>query len=216
MNYNNDECYKTYGYNQQWLNGDSGFESTGYSHYKKSLPQPPISNSQSVNDGFGHRSLPPTPISHQRHSNRQLPNYTSPTHSQFHGLPKYTSQIETSLTTFSSLFGMGKTANAENVQPRRTLFSLLSESKPQASQKENYLESANYNENYNYAYQSIDSTDELMIIEEKFDGDNNNMVNGRLRALPNLPVNKNASSLDYDIYGQVFTSKYFHELIQSF
>lgn len=55
MNYNNEECYNSYGYNQQWQNGDSNYDSYGYSTNKKALPQPPMSYSQSVNDGFGHR-----------------------------------------------------------------------------------------------------------------------------------------------------------------
>jgi hypothetical protein len=94
---------------------------------------------------------------------------------------------------------MGKNVTKpESEPPRRSLFSLLSESKPQASQQESYLEQTSYNENYNYAYQSIDS-DELMMIEEKFDGDNNNMLNAR--ALPHLPVFENSSTLGYDTYG---------------
>lgn len=87
------------------------------------------------------------------------------------------------------------------------MFSLLSESKPQASQAsqapqpESFSENFNYNENYNYAYQSIDSADELMVIEEKFDGDNNNIVNGRLgAALPSVPFAETLSSLECDPY----------------
>lgn len=58
---------------------------------------------------------------------------------------------------------------------------------------------SNYNENYNYAYHSIDSTDELMVIEEKYDGDNNNLVNGRFGAnLPPVPTYEKSSSLGYD------------------
>jgi hypothetical protein len=53
----------------------------------------------------------------------------------------------------------------------------------------------------NYYLQSIDNADETMIIEQKYDGDNNNMVNGRLRALPSLPVSENMSSSDYDVHG---------------
>lgn len=83
----------------------------------------------------------------------------------------------------------------------RSLFSLLSESKPKASQPDVHMEHSSYNENYNYAYQSIDSADELMVIEEKFDGDNNNMVNGRLgAALPSFQYHEKAASLDYDPY----------------
>lgn len=47
---------------------------------------------------------------------------------------------------------------------------------------------SSYNENYNYAYRSVDSGDELMMD----DGDNNNLVNGRClgnKALPNVPYN---------------------------
>lgn len=83
----------------------------------------------------------------------------------------------------------------------KSLFSLLSESKPQVSQPENYINHSNYNENFNYAYNSMDSTDELMVIEEKYDGDNNNLLNGRMgKALPNLPSYEKSSSLDYDPY----------------
>jgi hypothetical protein len=49
MNYNNDYD-DGYGYNQNWNNDPSGYASN-----KKSLPQPPMSYSHSVNDGFGHR-----------------------------------------------------------------------------------------------------------------------------------------------------------------
>ena len=83
----------------------------------------------------------------------------------------------------------------------KSLFSLLSESKPQVSQPENYMERSAYNDNYNYAYNSLDSTDEIMVIEEKHDGDNNNLLNGRLgAALPILPAYEKSSSLDYDQY----------------
>ena len=230
MNYNNDECYDSYGYNQQWQNGDVNSDPYGYSNNKKTLPQPPISYSQSVNDGFVPRlvvsnehfyfinvlrffrgaSLPATPISQQRY-NRQLPKYTSPTHqsqSQSRGLPKLSRQlpssIENAASTFSSLFGVGRSAKTENEHEpqKRSLFSLLSESKPQASQKEIYLQQNSYNENYNYAYHSIDSNDELMVIEEKFDGDNSDLADGRLgAALPILPLYENPPSLDYDVYG---------------
>lgn len=50
MNYNNDEYNDGYGYNENW-NNDPNYGSSN----KKSLPQPPMSYSQSVNDGFGHR-----------------------------------------------------------------------------------------------------------------------------------------------------------------
>lgn len=83
----------------------------------------------------------------------------------------------------------------------KSLFSLLSESKPQVSQPENYMDGSMYNENYNYAYNSLDSTDEVMVIEEKHDVDNNNLLNGRLgAALPTLPAYEKSSSLDYDQY----------------
>lgn len=56
MNYNNDEYgYDSYGYNQQYQNGENNYDSYGYSSNKKTLPQPPMSYSQSVNDGFVHR-----------------------------------------------------------------------------------------------------------------------------------------------------------------
>lgn len=55
-----------------------------------------------------------------------------------------------------------------------------------------------YNENYNYAYHSLDSADEMMVIEEKYDGDNN-LLNGRYGAnLPSVPFK--SASLDYDAY----------------
>jgi hypothetical protein len=54
MNYNNDD-YSYDGYNQQQQNGDI-YNQDAYSFSnKKTLPQPPLSYSQSVNDGFGHR-----------------------------------------------------------------------------------------------------------------------------------------------------------------
>lgn len=63
------------------------------------------------------------------------------------------------------------------------------------------MEHSNFNENYNYAYQSIDSQDELMVIEEKYDEDNNSMLNGRMgKALPPVPFYEKSSSLDYDPY----------------
>lgn len=144
--------------------------------------------------------MPATPVSHQRYNNRQLPNYTSPSHQiQSHRLPKQSrllpSSIGNAASTFSSLLGVGK---AENV-PRRSLFSLLSESKP-ASQKESYIEST-FNENFNYAYEGMEGADDLIVSEENIDGDNNNMVNGRLRALPSLPMKENMSSVEYDVYG---------------
>lgn len=63
------------------------------------------------------------------------------------------------------------------------------------------MDHSNYNENYNYAYHSLDSADELMVIEEKYDGDNNNLMNGRFnKALPSVPSYEKSSSLDYDQY----------------
>lgn len=55
MNYNNDEYLEGYGYNKQYPNGENNYDSYGYASSKKALPQPPISYSQSVNEGFGHR-----------------------------------------------------------------------------------------------------------------------------------------------------------------
>lgn len=64
------------------------------------------------------------------------------------------------------------------------------------------MDQSMYNENYNYAYKSLDSTDELMVIEEKYDGDNSNLANGRLgAALPPVPAYEKSSALDYDPYG---------------
>lgn len=238
LNYNlnyNGEYHDGYGYNQQCQNGDNNYDSYGFSNSKKALPQPPMSYSQSVNDGFSHRfhdaqtfsdlklsltkivffrgaSLPATPNSQQRYNNRQLPKHTSPVHqSQSRGLPKLTRQlpssIESAASTFSSLFGVGRNAKRSvptmnEPEPQgKSLFSLLSESKPQVSQPENYMNHSIYNENFNYAYNSMDSTDELMVIEEKYDGDNNNLLNGRLgAALPTLPSYEKSSSLDYDPY----------------
>jgi hypothetical protein len=118
---------------------------------------------------------------------RQLPKHTSPQH-----LPKLTRQlpssIESAASTFTSLFGR-RNKNQENQQQQ------------QQQQQENlpivsdaymgdgyvdYSQSGAYNENYNYAYRSMDSADELMLD----DGDNNNLINGRLgAALPTLPYN---------------------------
>jgi hypothetical protein len=228
MNYNmnyNEEPYDGYGYNHQWQNGENSYD---LANSKKSLPQPPMSYSQSVNDGFGHRlesfdflielisilnpffrgaSLPATPISMQR-LNRQLPKHTSPTHqSQSRGLPKLTRQlpssIESAASTFSSLFGVGKASKKpvhmsnEPETQGKSIFSLLSESKPQVSQPNSYMDHTVYNENYNYAYNSLDSADELIVIEEKYD-DYNNLANGR--SLPPVPSYEKGSSLDYDPY----------------
>lgn len=228
MNYSND--YHCDGYQNR--NGEyNNYDAYGYSN-KKSLPQPPISYSQSVNDGFGHRfvckqlsrlsifkppqiafrgaSLPATPNSQQRY-NRQLPKHTSPTH-QSRGLPKpnrqLPSSIESAASTFTSLFGVGRNnskrtvpTQAEQENQRKSLFSLLSESKPQVSQPaENYVDNSGYNENYNYAYNSLESGDEIMVISQKYDGDNNNLDNGRYgAALPTLPSYE-PSSIGYDPY----------------
>lgn len=56
MNYHNDEYYDSGGYNQQHQNGELyNYDPYGYANNKKTLPQPPMSYSQSVNDGFTHR-----------------------------------------------------------------------------------------------------------------------------------------------------------------
>lgn len=57
INYNNDEYYDPTGYNQPWQNGENNYDKYGYSNNKKALPQPPMSYSQSVNDGFNHRLM---------------------------------------------------------------------------------------------------------------------------------------------------------------
>lgn len=59
-NYGNDDYYDSFGhhnqYNQhQWQNGDAMYDMMGYSNSNKKLPQPPLSYSHSVNDGFGAR-----------------------------------------------------------------------------------------------------------------------------------------------------------------
>lgn len=51
-NFNVEDYYDSYGYNQQCQNGEFAYD-LGCSN--KKLPQPPLSYSQSVNDGFGHR-----------------------------------------------------------------------------------------------------------------------------------------------------------------
>lgn len=131
--------------------------------------------------------------------------------------------MESAASTFSSLFGVGRNAKrsippmSESEPPRKSLFSLLSESKPQVSQvsqvqhvqhvsqmDNNYGslggDGSGYNENYNYTYNSAEN-DELMMIEEKYDGDNNNLLNSRLgAALPILPPYEKSSSLDYSPY----------------
>ena len=57
MNYNPNNDYSDYNsivmQEQQWQNGDYSMDQQ-YGQ-KKSLPQPPMSCSQSVNDGFSHR-----------------------------------------------------------------------------------------------------------------------------------------------------------------
>lgn len=160
---------------------------------------------------FRGASLPATPMAHQR-NNRQLPKYTSPTHQpQSRGLPTLTRQlpssIESAASTFSSLFGVGRNtkrtvpAMGEMEPQGKSLFSLLSESKPQVSRPEDCVDPSMYNENYNYAYNSMDSTDELMMIEERYIGDNNNSLNGRFgAALPVVLPNEKSSSLDYNHY----------------
>jgi hypothetical protein len=216
MNYGDDNGYNddSYEYINPWQNGSiSNFGP--YDHQtssKKALPQPPMSYSQSVNDGFSHRgaSLPATPISQQRFS-RQLPKHTSPTHqSQFRGLPKLTRQlppstgvIESAASTFSSLFGMGKSSKksalpkSEYESKEKSIFSLLSESKPQVSQLASYMDTSTYNENYNYAYNSYDSTDDQIMVIEKHDDQSSFAIN---RTLPSVPANEMTASLDYDSY----------------
>lgn len=223
---------------QPYQNGENDFTSDDPYSYKKALPQPPISYSQSVDDGFGHRSvkyltsysarieclmklvffwrgasLPATPISQQRY-NRQLPKHTSPTHHlKNRDLPKpnrhLPSSVESAASTFSSLFGVGRNAKKSNESgtQSKSIFSLLSESKPQASQQESYIDSSvSYNENFNYAYNSVDSTDEIMTLEERYDGDNNNLAyaNARLGAVlpsvPSVPFYDKSSSLDYETH----------------
>jgi hypothetical protein len=216
MNYGDEQGYNddSYDYSNPWQNGSvSNFGPYDQSSSKKALPQPPMSYSQSVNDGFSHRgaSLPATPISQQRYS-RQLPKHTSPTHqSQFRGLPKLTRQlppstgvIESAASTFSSLFGMGKSSKkpapprSEYESNEKSIFSLLSESKPQASQPASYMDTSTYNENYNYAYNSYDSADDqLMVIEQKHE-DYGGFANNR--NLPPVPAYEKTASLDYDHY----------------
>lgn len=90
----------------------------------------------------------------------------------------------------------------EQETQRKSLFSLLSESKPQVSQPDNYAtDNSTYNENYNYAYNSVESTDEVMVIEQIYDGDNNNLLNGRQAALPTLPSYDKSSLSDYGYVG---------------
>ncbi|KAL7012870.1 hypothetical protein ACKWTF_015090 [Chironomus riparius] len=213
-NHNNDDYFDSYGHqnSQQWLNGDMMYD-MGYNNSNKKLPQPPLSYSQSVNDGFGHRgaSLPATP-QRQRNANRQLPKHTSPAR----GLPKLSRQlphsIESAASTFSSLFSRRKAPEKEQPhqqQSQQIDTSYNSDSNSMMMNNEyvtdlSYMDGYNnstaaatttttgYNENFNYAYRSMDSADELMD-----DGDNNNLVNGRNSrynaALPILPYSDNYS-----------------------
>lgn len=53
MNYNMN--YSSEYYQDGFNNGDCNNDPYGYAGNKKALPQPPMSYSHSVNDGFGHR-----------------------------------------------------------------------------------------------------------------------------------------------------------------
>ncbi|XP_070502845.1 uncharacterized protein unc-13 isoform X4 [Chironomus tepperi] len=212
-NHNNDDYFDSYGHqnSQQWQNGDMMYD-MGYNNSNKKLPQPPLSYSQSVNDGFGHRgaSLPATP-QRQRNANRQLPKHTSPAR----GLPKLSRQlphsIESAASTFSSLFSRRKAPEKEQHPQQQQQQSqqidttynndtnsmmMNNDYVTDISYMDGYNDTATtttgYNENYNYAYRSMDSADELMD-----DGDNNNLVNGRNSrygaALPILPYSNNYS-----------------------
>ncbi|KAG5667948.1 hypothetical protein PVAND_015908 [Polypedilum vanderplanki] len=201
-NYYGDENYDSYNYqnNQQWQNGE--FTNDMSYNSNKKLPQPPISYSQSVNDGFGTRgaSLPATP-QRQRNLNRQLPKHTSPAR----GLPKLTRNLpvstESSTSIFSSLFGKKKPTEEKQqpLQPQQqqqqmhqqqldTNYDSINyhDHYQDMNYGDNYNTTSTFNENYNYAYRSMDSADELMD-----DGDNNNLINGRNSrygaALPTLP-----------------------------
>lgn len=121
---------------------------------------------------------------------RQLPKHTSPQR----GLPKLTRQlpssIESAASTFSSLFGR-RNKNQESQQQQQPIPDISMQTmQPEGyNTNESYMDysTTSYNENYNYAYRSVDSGDELMMD----DGDNNNLVNGRgmAKALPSVPYN---------------------------
>lgn len=133
---------------------------------------------------------------------RQLPKHTSPQR----GLPKLNSRhlppsIESAASTFSSLFSR-RNKNQENQQPppqqqqqqQQQIVENSMQTMPTTTTNDvgymmgdGYGMDYSFNENYNYAYRSMDSGDELMMD----DGDNNNLVNGRMigKALPSLPYN---------------------------
>lgn len=90
---------------------------------------------------------------------------------------------------------MPSMSEKESQPQEKSLFSLLSESRPQVSQPGDFHDQSAYNENYNYAYNSLDSTDEVMVIEEKYDG-----ISTRLAALPFVPTNNATSMRDHDSY----------------
>jgi hypothetical protein len=124
---------------------------------------------------------------------RQLPKHTSPQR----GLPMLTRQIPSSIesaaSTFSSLFGRRNKNQEQQQQPPPDIHPIMP-MQTDAYMNEGYVEfnqvGGAYNENYNYAYRSMDSADELM----PDDGDNNNLINGRLgAALPTLPYNNYTS-----------------------
>lgn len=173
---------------------------------------------------FSGASLPATPVSQPKFNQRQLPQHNNtPTHTQnFRGLPKLSRQlppsIESAASTFTSLFNIGRTNRRKVPLISRTdteqsdkdsVFSLhsgmsdIKHSVPVASNAEQHtMDYQSYNENYNYAYQSQDSTDDI-IIDEKCDGDNNNVIGGdvygsRLGSrLPPLPSYDNPEYNQY-------------------
>ena len=140
-------------------------------------------------------SLPATPVSQPKFNQRQLPQHNN-THTQnVRGLPKLSRQlppsIESATSTFSSIFNIGRSNRRKVPLISRTdtdqsdkdsIFSLpsglstdIKHSVPVVSNADHTMDYQSYNENYNYAYQSQDSTDDI-IIDEKCDGDNNNVI----------------------------------------
>lgn len=80
----------------------------------------------------------------------------------------------------------------------QSLFSLLSQSKPQASHSDNYGYS-NYNENFNYAYNSVDTADDVLTIEESFENEKPYTLIDRLgAALPSVPSYEKTSIVDFE------------------
>lgn len=75
------------------------------------------------------------------------------------------------------------------------MFSLLADSKPQISQQDNYVDHLNFNENYNYGLCSLDSSDEMIVVEtgilglgESIDNDSDGLLSGRMgKTLPKVP-----------------------------